>query len=293
MNTIPGPKLLHSMTRIVVLLIIVALIGGMLGCGPSASSYNLAISSTAGGSVTTPGEGTHTYDAGVVVDLVAEADAGYQFLNWTGSVGTVGDRNAAVTTIKMNSNYSITANFERQFVSRVAGGGFHTVGLKSDGTVVAVGRNDDGQCDVGGWTGITQIAAGLDYTVGLRANGKVVAVGDCVYGECAVGDWTDIIQVAVFYLNTVGLKSDGTVVRAGECGLGNVCEVSGWEDIIQVAAGMDHIVGLKSDGSAVAVGASGDGRLNVGGWTGYRPGRRRRRSHGGDQGQRGSARCGI
>jgi hypothetical protein len=33
----------------------------------------------------------------------------------------------------------------------VAAGVGHTVGLKSDGTVVAVGFNDYGQCDVGGW----------------------------------------------------------------------------------------------------------------------------------------------
>ena len=36
----------------------------------------------------------------------------------------------------------------------VAAGGGHTVGLKDDGTVVAVGDSDDGQCDVGGWTDI-------------------------------------------------------------------------------------------------------------------------------------------
>lgn len=32
--------------------------------------------------------------------------------------------------------------------------GFHAVALKTDGTVVAVGSNDYGQCDVGGWTDI-------------------------------------------------------------------------------------------------------------------------------------------
>ena len=36
----------------------------------------------------------------------------------------------------------------------VAAGGSYTVGLKADGTVVAVGQNDDSQCDVGGWTDI-------------------------------------------------------------------------------------------------------------------------------------------
>ena len=35
-----------------------------------------------------------------------------------------------------------------------SGGRCHTVGLKSDGTVVAVGNNEFGQCDVGSWRDI-------------------------------------------------------------------------------------------------------------------------------------------
>ena len=73
--------------------------------------YDLTISSTSGGSVTTPGEDVFTYDAGTVVDLVATADANYHFVNWTGDVGTIGDANSATTNITMNGNYSITANF--------------------------------------------------------------------------------------------------------------------------------------------------------------------------------------
>jgi len=70
--------------------------------------YDLTISSTAGGSVTTPGEGTFTYDAGTVVDLVAEPEEGYQFVNWTGSAsGTT-----STITITMNSDKSLTAHFE-------------------------------------------------------------------------------------------------------------------------------------------------------------------------------------
>jgi len=74
--------------------------------------YNLTISSTSGGNVTTPGEGTFTYNASEVVSLVATADSGYQFVNWTGDVGTIGDVDAAFTNITMNGSYSITANFE-------------------------------------------------------------------------------------------------------------------------------------------------------------------------------------
>jgi len=73
--------------------------------------YDLTISSTAGGSVTTPGEGTYTCDKGEVVNLVAKAEQGYLFVNWTGDVDTIANVNAATATITMSSNYIITANF--------------------------------------------------------------------------------------------------------------------------------------------------------------------------------------
>jgi alpha-tubulin suppressor-like RCC1 family protein len=63
-------------------------------------------------------------------------------------------------------------------ITQVAGGGFYTVGFKSDGTVVAAGRNDRGQCDVGNWTDIVQVAAGSSHTVGFKSDGAVVAVGN-------------------------------------------------------------------------------------------------------------------
>ena len=81
-------------------------------CEEPITEFNLSISSTAGGAVTTPGEGTLTYVEGTVVNLVATPDTGYRFVNWTGGVGTIANVNAASTTITMNGDYSITANFE-------------------------------------------------------------------------------------------------------------------------------------------------------------------------------------
>ena len=60
---------------------------------------------------------------------------------------------------------------------QVAAGSSHTIGLKADGRVVAVGNNNYGQCNVTDWTNIVQVAAGDSYTVGLKADGTV-AVGD-------------------------------------------------------------------------------------------------------------------
>ena len=58
---------------------------------------------------------------------------------------------------------------------QVAAGNWHTVGLKSDGTVVAVGQNDSGQLNVGDWSNIVQVAADAAHTVGLKSDGTVVA----------------------------------------------------------------------------------------------------------------------
>jgi len=91
-----------------------ALSVGLIGCaGDQIPKYSLTISSTEGGKVTSPGEGTFTYDEVTVVNLVAEPDEGYQFANWSGDVSTVGNVNAAITIITTNGNYEIIANFEK------------------------------------------------------------------------------------------------------------------------------------------------------------------------------------
>jgi alpha-tubulin suppressor-like RCC1 family protein len=139
-------------------------------------------------------------------------------------------------------------------VQVAAGSSGYTVGLKSDGTVVAVGSNDYGQCNVGNWTNITQVAAGVMHTVGLKLDGTVVAVGWNGLRQCNVSDWTNIIQIAAGWYHTVGVKADGTVVAVGDNSYGE-CQVGGWTNITEVAAGIMHTVGLKLDGTVVAAGA--------------------------------------
>ena len=80
--------------------------------GIQSVQYNLTISSTSGGSVTVPGETAFAYDEGTVVSLVAEAEEDYRFVSWIGDVETIADVNAAETTITMDDDYEITANFE-------------------------------------------------------------------------------------------------------------------------------------------------------------------------------------
>jgi hypothetical protein len=97
------------MRKVFIFLLAAALIAAMAGC--STTQGNLTVSSTEGGEVDMPGEGTFSYDTGTVVDLVAVPEEGYYFVNWSGDVGAVVDVFAATTTVTMNSDYSIIANF--------------------------------------------------------------------------------------------------------------------------------------------------------------------------------------
>jgi len=103
-------KLNCYVAKLSIFFITVALVVGMVSCGNASTRYHLTISTTAGGS-TIPGEGTHTYDAGEVVNLVAEPYEGYRFVNWTGNVSTIANVNAATTAITMDDDYTITSNF--------------------------------------------------------------------------------------------------------------------------------------------------------------------------------------
>ncbi|MEA1872021.1 MAG: CFI-box-CTERM domain-containing protein, partial [Chloroflexota bacterium] len=80
---------------------------------PEPVMVTLTVSSTAGGSVTTPGEGPFSYPLGTEASLVAAAASGYQFTRWSGGVETIADIDDSTTTIIMNGDYSITANFVR------------------------------------------------------------------------------------------------------------------------------------------------------------------------------------
>ena len=194
------------MKMVGVLLLVLALIAGTVGCPATPPTdpeptlpiqYNLTISSTAGGSVTTPGEGAFNYDEGDVVDLVADAEEGYEFVEWTGGVDTITDVNASSSTITINGDYEITANFERVYeltISSTAGGSVTTPGegsfLYSAGTVVSLVASPASGYGFVNWTGdvdtIPDVTAGsttitLDGDYAITASFEPEEEEDTVY----------------------------------------------------------------------------------------------------------------
>lgn len=151
----------------------------------------------------------------------------------------------------------------------VAAGGSHTVGLKADGTCVAIGDDSFGQCQVSEWSGIVAVAAGANHTVGLKSDGTCVAAGYDNEDQCDVSGWTGIVAISAGQGHTVGLKADGTCVAAGWNYAGE-CDVSEWTDIVAIAAGGYHTVGLRANGTCVAAGDEEDddyrGQCDVSSW---------------------------
>ena len=147
----------------------------------------------------------------------------------------------------------------------VAAGTNNTIGVRSDGTVIAAGDNSYGQCDVSGWTDIVAVSAGSYHTVGLRSDGTVVAVGDNYSGQCGVSGWTDIVAIAAGGDHTVGLRADGTVVTTVYKG-SRMANVSDWTDLMEVDTGDNYAIGLRLDGTVVAVGGNENGQCNVRDW---------------------------
>jgi hypothetical protein len=167
METMLDLRKRHYVTRVSIFLITAALVWGMIGCGITGDSteYELTISSTSGGNVTIPGEGTFTCIEGMLRVLVAAPDEGYRFASWDGDVGTVADTKDASTTIRVYGRYSITANFEEipvynLTVSATVGGWVITPGegtfTRNGGMVVNLVAREHVSYGFVNWTGDVQ-----------------------------------------------------------------------------------------------------------------------------------------
>lgn len=80
----------------------------------------------------------------------------------------------------------------------IAAGGFHSLALRADSTVVAWGENTYGQTNVpSGLSNVIAIAAGSYHSLALRRDGTVVAWGDNDYGQTNVPpDLTNVVSIS-------------------------------------------------------------------------------------------------
>jgi hypothetical protein len=239
----------HYLVRASIFLIMIALIAGMTGCVSSPTEYDLTISSTEGGDVTTPGEGTLTYDDGDVVDLVATPDASYVFVNWTGNVDTIDDVDDAATTITMDDNYSITANFVviaptqyNLIISSTLGGEVTAPGEGifnyDEETVVNLMATPEAGCRFLNWTGDVDDIANIDdpaTTISMSQDCSITAnfdEGEAVTFadpnlEAAIREAIDVPERPIYRSDLAGLTSFSASAR-------NISDLAGLEHCIDL-----------------------------------------------------------
>lgn len=154
-------------------------------------------------------------------------------------------------------------------VIALATGQYHSLALKTDGSVVAWGGlNTYGQTTVPTDLGpVVAVAAGGDYwlndaghSLALKSDGTVVAWGYAHEGQLAVPEGLNqVIGIATGRVHSLALKSDGSVVAWGYNPFGSVAPPPGLSNVVAIAADGYFSLALKSDGTLVAWGSNFNG----------------------------------
>jgi hypothetical protein len=133
----------------------------------------------------------------------------------------------------------------------VAGGGFHSLGLKADGSIVGWGAGCGSCTPPEPNSGFIAIAAGYSHSLALKADGSVVCFGSNVAGECNVpAPNSDFTAISAGNFFSVGLKSDGSIVAWGSNNAGQLNVPEPNSGFVAVSAGGEHVLAMRGSGCA-------------------------------------------
>ena len=230
------------------------------------------------------------------IDNIADITTGGIVLKNDGTVWQLLDSAGQLNPIQINGFSDIKA---------IALGVGPTIGyilaLKTDGTVLAVGKNNYGQLGdntyvdrttpvtVEGLSGVVAISAGISaHSIALKDDGTIWGWGYNTSGELGasglgstvakpqqINGFTDIISISAGNATTFGVKKDGTLWACGnnaasQLGTGSGVNtstptlVSGLENVTMVAATNLYTLALKGDSTVWAWGFNSYGNLGDG-----------------------------
>jgi alpha-tubulin suppressor-like RCC1 family protein len=157
-------------------------------------------------------------------------------------------------------------------VPMIAGGVYHALALRFDGSVYQWGDDVNLPATISALRGILEVAGGNDFTLARRSDGIVYGIGYNAFGQLGDGTFTDrsspsqaaglysVVEIAAGDAFGLARRSDGRVWSwgqnfSGQLGDGTTAtrntpgQVSNLTNVVAIAAGGSAGFALKSDGT--------------------------------------------
>jgi alpha-tubulin suppressor-like RCC1 family protein/GH25 family lysozyme M1 (1,4-beta-N-acetylmuramidase) len=199
------------------------------------------------------------------IPIAQAANAGAYSVVVSNSAGSVLSSNALLAVLSLggwgdDALNQINFGADPTNLVGIAAGGWHSLGLRPDGTILAWGNDYDGQCEPpSDLTDAAAIAAGGYHSLAIRAGGQMVGWGNNEYDQATPpAGLSDVLAVAAGTWHSLALRTDGRVFAWGENSWGQTNVPAGLNNVVAIAAGGNHNLALKSDGTVVAWGDNGD-----------------------------------
>ena len=143
--------------------------------------------------------------------------------------------------------------------SMISTGGFHSCGIRTDGTVACWGSDDLGQTSSPTGT-FTTVSAGLTHSCGITTNGTVACWGDNAFGEASPPRSATFRAVAAGFGHSCAIRTDGRVTCWGNNYDGQVSAPTG--QFTAISTGTAHSCGITTNGSVACWGNNDAGQLS-------------------------------
>jgi hypothetical protein len=153
-------------------------------------------------------------------------------------------------------------------VVAIAAGGFHSLALRDDGTVIAWGSNDSGQAHPpADLVGVQAVAAGWYHSLALKEDSTVLAWGSNANRQTSVlAGLSDVVRIASGWQHNLALQADGTLWAWGSEWHGESEIPNGLEHIVAIAAGGYFSLAVEGDGPPKTAVSLADWRLDAAGF---------------------------
>ncbi len=186
---------------------------------------------------------------------VGANDADSMIITADGSLKEWGDNSYGQTSV---------AETLSNVVAVASGANDVTVVLQSHGTVIGAGQNSFGQTNIpSNATNVVAVSAGAFECMALKSDGTVVVWGSQQNLTNVPPDVSNVVAIATGASHCLALKADGTVEAWGSNTSGVTNVPPGLSNVVAIAAGSAHSLALKADGTIVAWGNNTSGQTNV------------------------------